>query len=111
MCIRDSSSIVPKGHPLAVVEGGISLSQLSRYPIITYGRGYTGRAHIDEAFARAGITPDILSLIHIYVYKRQALPHFKSALELALMRRVKQALDPLNLMNPGKVLSLSLIHI
>lgn len=24
---------------------------------------------------------------------------------LALMRRIKQALDPLNLMNPGKVLS------
>jgi len=37
--------------------------------------------------------------------KRDALPHFKSPLELALMRRVKQALDPLNLMNPGKVLS------
>ncbi len=27
--------------------------------IITYGGGYTGRAHI-EAFARAGITPDIV---------------------------------------------------
>lgn len=37
--------------------------------------------------------------------KRDALPHFKSPLELALMRRIKQALDPLNLMNPGKVLS------
>lgn len=60
-CYRWSHSIiVPKGHPLAAVEGGISLSQLSRYPIITYGRGYTGRAHIDEAFARAGITPDIV---------------------------------------------------
>ncbi|QVQ28417.1 FAD-binding oxidoreductase [Achromobacter deleyi] len=37
-------------------------------------------------------------------FKRDALPRFKSPLELALMRRIKQALDPLNLMNPGKVL-------
>lgn len=31
--------------------------------------------------------------------------NLKSPLEPALMRRVEQALDPLNLMNPGKVLS------
>ncbi|MGH8819331.1 MAG: FAD-binding oxidoreductase, partial [Achromobacter pestifer] len=37
--------------------------------------------------------------------KRDALPRYKSRLELTLMRRIKQALDPLNLMNPGKVLS------
>jgi FAD/FMN-containing dehydrogenase len=37
--------------------------------------------------------------------KRDTLPRYKSPLELALMRRIKQALDPLNLMNPGKVLS------
>jgi FAD/FMN-containing dehydrogenase len=29
--------------------------------------------------------------------------HFKSAVEIDLMRRVKRALDPDNLMNPGKV--------
>jgi LysR family cys regulon transcriptional activator len=60
-CYRWSHSIiVPRGHPLEHQHDGVSLSQLSRYPIITYGRGYTGRAHIDEAFARAGITPDIV---------------------------------------------------
>ena len=60
-CYRWSHSIiVPRGHPLAREHDGVSLSQLSRYPLITYGRGYTGRAHIDEAFARAGITPDIV---------------------------------------------------
>ncbi|MGV2861654.1 CysB family HTH-type transcriptional regulator [Achromobacter sp. ESBL13] len=60
-CYRWSHSIiVPRGHPLEGRHDGISLSQLSRYPIITYGQGYTGRAHIDEAFARAGITPDIV---------------------------------------------------
>ena len=29
---------------------------------------------------------------------------YKSAVEMQLMRAIKQALDPLNLMNPGKVL-------
>lgn len=32
------------------------------------------------------------------------MTHFKSAVELALMRRIKSALDPQGLMNPGKVL-------
>jgi FAD/FMN-containing dehydrogenase len=37
--------------------------------------------------------------------KLSMLPRYKSAVELDLMRRVKQALDPLNLLNPGKVLA------
>ena len=37
--------------------------------------------------------------------KRDVLPRYKSQVELDLMRRVKQALDPLNLLNPGKVLA------
>jgi FAD/FMN-containing dehydrogenase len=30
--------------------------------------------------------------------------HYKSAVELKLVQAIKTALDPLNLMNPGKVL-------
>ena len=36
--------------------------------------------------------------------KRDELLHYKSAVEMAMMRAVKQALDPQGLMNPGKVL-------
>ena len=36
--------------------------------------------------------------------KREALVRHKSPVELALMRTIKNALDPMNLMNPGKVL-------
>lgn len=36
--------------------------------------------------------------------KREEITHYKSAVEMQLMRAIKQALDPLGLMNPGKVL-------
>jgi len=35
--------------------------------------------------------------------KREEITHYKSALELELMRNIKHALDPHGLMNPGKV--------
>jgi LysR family cys regulon transcriptional activator len=61
--------IVPQGHPL-LSAGEISLEILSEYPIITYHEGFTGRAHVDQAFADAGIVPDIvLSAIDADVIK------------------------------------------
>jgi FAD/FMN-containing dehydrogenase len=38
------------------------------------------------------------------VLKRDEIQRYKSEVEIKLMRSIKQALDPLNLMNPGKVL-------
>ncbi|UTD25791.1 FAD-binding oxidoreductase [Bradyrhizobium sp. WD16] len=39
----------------------------------------------------------------IGVMKRDELPHFKDATALAVMRTLKATLDPLNILNPGKV--------
>lgn len=36
--------------------------------------------------------------------KRDEIRRYKSPVELSLMRTLKQALDPHNLMNPGKVI-------
>ena len=37
-------------------------------------------------------------------FARDMAAHHIQAVEMALMRRIKQALDPLGIMNPGKVL-------
>jgi LysR family cys regulon transcriptional activator len=61
--------VVPKGHPLAAVPE-LTLEAIAEYPIVTYNEGFTGRAHIDSAFADAGLTVDIvLSAIDADVIK------------------------------------------
>jgi len=67
------------------------------------------------------LTPQVYAMVHdiahrlggsisaehgIGQHKRDALPRYKTALELQLMRRIKMALDPHDLMNPGKVLQM-----
>ncbi len=51
--------IVPAGHPLIAVQP-LTLEALAEYHIVTYHEGLTGRARIDQSFASAGITPDIV---------------------------------------------------
>ena len=54
-CYRWTHSVlVPRGHPLADGKP-LTLERLAQFPVITYESGYTGRSHIDEAFARAGL--------------------------------------------------------
>jgi LysR family cys regulon transcriptional activator len=50
---------VPADHPLASSTRP-TLQDLARYPIVTYEVIFTGRPHIDEAFARANVQPDIV---------------------------------------------------
>ncbi len=60
-CYRWSHSIVlPPGHPLLALGRQVTLLDLAQYPIITYEIGYTGRSHIDQAFAAAGLQPDVV---------------------------------------------------
>jgi len=40
----------------------------------------------------------------IGAFKREELVRYKSPVALALMRRIKQALDPEGLLNPGRVI-------
>ncbi|EXU74524.1 HTH-type transcriptional regulator Cbl [Erwinia mallotivora] len=51
--------LVPKGHPLEA-EQPVTLAALSRYPLITYRQGITGRSRVDRAFHAAGLTPDVV---------------------------------------------------
>jgi len=53
------SLLVPQGHPL-IQSNPLTLDDISRWPLITYRQGITGRSRIDEAFARRGLTPDIV---------------------------------------------------
>ncbi|MBI5431109.1 MAG: CysB family HTH-type transcriptional regulator [Nitrosomonadales bacterium] len=50
--------VVPARHPL-LDEKKLTLAKIAQYPIITYDSAFSGRGKIDEAFAGAGIEPDI----------------------------------------------------
>jgi LysR family cys regulon transcriptional activator len=50
--------IVPPRHPL-LKEKQLTLAALAQYPIITYDFAFSGRGKINEAFEKAGLTPDI----------------------------------------------------
>lgn len=56
--------VVPHGHVLAREADArgapLTLQRLADFPLITYEPGYTGRSHIDQAFARHGLRPDIV---------------------------------------------------
>ncbi len=51
--------VVPKQHPL-VGRSDLTLEDVAEYPIVTYDRDFTGRSHVDEAFAQAGALPDVV---------------------------------------------------
>jgi LysR family cys regulon transcriptional activator len=60
-CYRWTHSVVvPPGHPLLSIDGPVTLQHLVNFPIITYQIGYTGRAHIDDAFFVEGLHPDVV---------------------------------------------------
>ena len=57
------SVVMPPQHPLALAHAAgsaLTLQRLAACPLITYEPGYTGRRHIDEAFTRQGLAPNIV---------------------------------------------------
>jgi len=51
--------VVPHAHPLAGIDA-LSIEELARHPLITYGPGFTGRSHIDDAFAARGLEMNVV---------------------------------------------------
>jgi len=51
--------VVPQGHPLTQIQP-LTLEAIAEWPIITYHEGFTGRGHIDERFASAGVGVDVV---------------------------------------------------
>ena len=59
-CYRWNRAIlVPKSHPLAKVSS-LNIENISKYPLVTYTFGFTGRSKLDEAFNAKGLTPKVV---------------------------------------------------
>jgi LysR family cys regulon transcriptional activator len=59
-CYQWSHMVVaPKGHPL-LAGAPLTLATLARYPLVTYDATFTGRSHIDRAFERMGLVPNVV---------------------------------------------------
>jgi LysR family cys regulon transcriptional activator len=50
--------VVPPKHPL-LEEKKLTLAKIAQHPVITYDFAFSGRGKINEAFEKAGITPNI----------------------------------------------------
>ncbi len=51
--------LVPHGHPLQSVTP-LTLEAVSRFPLVTYVFGFTGRSQLDEAFNRARLKANVV---------------------------------------------------
>ena len=51
--------VTPSGHPLHARQP-LTLAALAEYPLITYDATFTGRSHIDRAFERQSLRPNVM---------------------------------------------------
>jgi LysR family cys regulon transcriptional activator len=51
--------VAPHGHPV-LAQQPLTLAALADYPLITYDATFTGRSHIDRAFERQSLRPDVM---------------------------------------------------
>ena len=67
--------VVPKDHPL-VHEKRLTLARIAAYPLVTYDAAFTGRTALDETFANAGVSINVVltaidtDVIKTYVRQR-----------------------------------------
>ena len=58
-CYRWNRSLVaPRRHPILTCKP-ITLADLCEYPLITYTFGFTGAAHLQNAFTHSGLHPEV----------------------------------------------------
>jgi D-lactate dehydrogenase (cytochrome) len=95
--------IIPFGH---VGDGNIHFNLAQ--PMPGDGKTFLAELHPINLLVHditAGLGGSISAEHGIGMLKRDELPRYKSAVALDLMRRIKAALDPDGIMNPGKVLA------
>ena len=51
--------VTPRSHPL-LARQPLTLAALAEYPLITYDATFTGRSHIDRAFERLSLRPNVM---------------------------------------------------
>jgi FAD/FMN-containing dehydrogenase len=125
--IKHDVSVPVSRVPELIERAGAALA--ARFPdirIVAFGHVGDGNIHYNcskperqEAKAFFDQAPDVNHVVYevvralggsisaehgLGVLKREEIKHYKSALELDLMRSIKKTLDPHGLMNPGKVL-------
>jgi LysR family cys regulon transcriptional activator len=54
------SLVVPDNHPLLKLGRPVTLEDISQYPIVTYDFAFAGRSKINQAFAKEGLTPNVV---------------------------------------------------
>jgi FAD/FMN-containing dehydrogenase len=126
--IKHDISVPVSAIPEFLRQADAALS--STYPgvrIVAFGHAGDGNLHYNPSMPQGGEananfirqTSEVNRIVHdiaaglggsisaehgLGQLKRDEIKRYKSALELEMMRRVKQAFDPAGLMNPGKVL-------
>ncbi|MGR9116541.1 MAG: CysB family HTH-type transcriptional regulator [Gammaproteobacteria bacterium] len=59
-CYQWNRSIIVKQEHSLAQQNPLTLEQIVHFPIITYDSGFTGRHRVDEAFAKEGLSPNIV---------------------------------------------------
>jgi FAD/FMN-containing dehydrogenase len=120
---------IPVSRMAEFVEGTNAALQAAFPGIVNVIFGHLGDGNLHYNVARGAVwseerllacQEDVYALVHDRVHavggsisaehgigqlKRDALPRYKSAVEMALMLKIKTVLDPAGRMNPGKVLA------